>query len=228
MDHAFFRNTCDSTRNPGIRNRISLINDPAKLMSPHCLNNRMHVHSCRKSGTKCNRKWCHIYCSPKIFLCKDSVDHCRWFYLPDHRSNRIDHQRNFSMLHEVICLRQILCKITCNAFHSVTFLIDRLRKSNLAPDCGRIRNFSHQNRITALVQFINCARGDIPAAADGNDIFFHFPCPLRFYDMICLHHCLRDHIHIGHGTDRQFFSQPVMVQTRSTGHDLHALRLHAL
>jgi len=66
------------------------------------------------------------------------------------------------------------------------------------------------------------------AAADGNDIFFHFPCPLRFYDMICLHHCLRDHIHIGHGTDRQFFSQPVMVQTRSTGHDLHALRLHAL
>ena len=132
------------------------------------------------------------------------------------------------MLQEFICPCQILCKITSNAFHSVTFLIDRLRKSNLAPDCGRIRNFSHQNRITALVQFINCARGDIPTAADGNDIFFIFPYPLRFYDVICLHHCLRDHIHIGHGTNRQFFSQSVMVQTCSAGHDLHALRLHAL
>ena len=228
MNHALFRNTCDSTRNPGIRNRISLINDPAKHMSAHCLNNRMHVHPRRKSGTKCNRKRCHIHCSPKIFLCKDSVDHCRRLHLPDHRSVRIDHQRNFPLLQEFICPCQILCKITCNAFHSVTFLIDRLRKCNLTPDCRRICNFGHQNRITALVQFINCARGDIPAAADDNDIFFHFPYPLWFYNVICLHHCLRDHIHIGHRTNRQFFGQSVMVQTCSTGHDLHALRLHAL
>ena len=118
--------------------------------------------------------------------------------------------------------------IQCRTFHSVTFLIDRLRKCNLTPDCRRICNFGHQNRITALVQFINCARGDIPAAADDNDIFFHFPYPLWFYNVICFHHCLRDHVHIGHRTNRQFFGQSVMVQTCSTGHDLHALRLHAL
>ena len=68
----------------------------------------------------------------------------------------------------------------------------------------------------------------IPAAADDNDIFFHFPYPLWFYNVICFHHCLRDHVHIGHRTNRQFFGQSVMVQTCSTGHDLHALRLHAL
>ena len=104
----------------------SFTNHPAQIVTALCLNYNIHIDTCNKARTKCNSKWCHVFVSSEITLCKNRIN----YYFRLHRSNAfalwINHYWYFFVFPCIKHLLFIFYTDCLHTFHTGTFAINCL------------------------------------------------------------------------------------------------------
>ena len=168
VNHPLCTVSTDHARNPRIRDCRTLADNSPQPVTALCLHHNIHILTCRKARTKCNRERCHIPTGSKISLCQNRIDHNSRFQRSNRHAFRINQNRHAIFLPDRFCLLISINPDSTKPLDLSCFCINRLTQSYLSPDRRRIFNLQHQHPKPCRPEPMNRPSCQVTAAAHNN------------------------------------------------------------
>ena len=131
IDHPFFAITADDSGNAGIGCSFAPQQNPAKIMAPLSLHDRIHVLAGFKSGAQGNRDGRHGSVGSQIFLGQDRVHYRKRLQSGNRSAFRIYQHGQLSLCKQLFRIRNGVCQTAGHILHRLPSLVDRFRKSSI-------------------------------------------------------------------------------------------------